>query len=154
MVSYNDITDAQSGFRAYNKKALQSIELTEQGMAVSTEILVKAKDNELRIKEVPVTISYDVEDASTHHPLSHGLGVVTSIIRFISIRHPLAFYGVPGIAFLAIAAVFAAMTVELYTTTGFFSLNMTVVAIGLGVFGLILIIAGVVFYIMASTRKP
>lgn len=153
MVSYGDITDAQSGFRAYSKKALQSIELTEQGMAVSTEILVKAKDNNLRIKEVPVTIRYDVEDASTQHPLSHGLGVMTSIIRFISIRHPLAFYGIPGLAFLSIAAVFAGWTIELYTNQGFFSLNMTVLAIGLGIIGLILIISGILFYILSNSRK-
>lgn len=153
LVSYNDITDAQSGFRAYNKNSLSLIELTEEGMAVSTEILVRARDKHLRIKEVPVTIRYDVDDASTHHPIAHGLGILTSIIRFISVRHPLAFYGIPGLAFLIIAGVFAGMTIELYSKDGFFSLNMTVLAIGLGIFGLVLIVAGIVFYIMVSGER-
>lgn len=36
------MTDSQSGFRAYNRVALESLVLTEEGMGVSTEILVKA----------------------------------------------------------------------------------------------------------------
>lgn len=153
LVSYGDITDAQSGFRAYSKQALSSIRLSEEGMAVSTEILFKAKDNGLRIKEVPVTITYDVEDASTHHPLSHGIHIVTSIVKFASIRHPLAFYGISGLAFLAVAAVFTGLAIDLYATAGILSLNMTVLAIGTGIFGLILVATGVVLYVMAATRK-
>lgn len=153
MVSYGDITDAQSGFRAYSKKALSLIQLTHDGMAVSTEILFKAKDGGLRIKEVPVTITYDVEEASTHHPLSHGLHIVTSIIKFISIRHPLAFYGISGLAFLGLAAIFAGLTIDLYAAEGVFSLNMTVLAVGLGIFGLILVVTGIVLYVMTTTRK-
>lgn len=152
IVSYNNITDAQSGFRAYSKKALSSIRLREDGMAVSTEILVRAKDSNLRIKEVPVTIAYDIEDTSTHNPFSHGLNVLTSIIRFISVRHPLTFYGIPGLVSLLIAGVFAALTINVYSAEGFFSLNMTVLAIGLGIFGLILIVAGVILYIIANTK--
>lgn len=154
LVSYNDITDAQSGFRAYSKKALSSIELTEDGMAVSTEILVKVKDNRLRIKEVPVTISYDVEDASTHNPFSHGMTVMTSVIKFISIRHPLAFYGISGLAFLIVAGIFAGLTINLYYMEGIFSPNMAVLSIGFGVVGLMLVVAGITFYVMAITRKP
>ena len=37
-----EVTDAQSGFRAYSRGALESLVLTEEGMGVSTEILVKA----------------------------------------------------------------------------------------------------------------
>lgn len=36
------MSDAQSGFRAYNKKALNQILISEEGMGVSTEILIKA----------------------------------------------------------------------------------------------------------------
>ena len=43
-ISYEDITDAQSGFRAYSREALSKIELFEKGMSVSTEILIKAKE--------------------------------------------------------------------------------------------------------------
>ena len=53
------ITDAQSGFRAYSKKVLNKITPTESGMGISTEILIKSAKNEMRITEVPITISYE-----------------------------------------------------------------------------------------------
>jgi glycosyltransferase involved in cell wall biosynthesis len=154
IVSYNNITDAQSGFRAYGRKVLSAIELTEEGMAVSAEILVKAKDNNFRIKEVPVTIIYDVEDTSTHNPVSHGIGVVLAIIRFISIKHPLLFYGIPGIALLAIAAFFTLNTIQLFYSENQISTNMLVIAIGSGMAGLILTITAVILYILAIKTKP
>ena len=38
------LTDSQSGFRAYSRKALQEITPTDDGMGVSTEILIKASN--------------------------------------------------------------------------------------------------------------
>src|SRR5690606_24822477 len=96
LTSYSNITDAQSGFRAYSKNAISKIDLSEEGMAVSTEILMRAGEKNLLIKEVPITVRYDVEDSSTHNPVFHGLSVLGAIIRFVSLRHPLAFYGLPG----------------------------------------------------------
>ena len=73
-------------------------------MAVSTEILLRATENDLQITEVPVTINYDVEKSSTHNALKHGISVLYSVIHFITLRHPLLCYGLVGIALLAIAA--------------------------------------------------
>src|SRR5712692_1470650 len=53
------ISDAQSGLRAYGKKALSCIHPGEQGMVASTEILLIAKANCLRVLEVPCTVRYD-----------------------------------------------------------------------------------------------
>ena len=36
------LTDSQSGFRGYSKKALQNIEPADEGMGISTEILIKS----------------------------------------------------------------------------------------------------------------
>ena len=79
------LTDAQSGFRAYNKKALQEINPTDLGMGISTEILIKASKKDLRISEVPINISYK-GDTSTHNPVSHGASVLLSTIKYTSIE--------------------------------------------------------------------
>lgn len=52
------LTDAHNGFRALNKEALQKIQLTENRMAHATEILTLIKKANLRVTEIPVTISY------------------------------------------------------------------------------------------------
>ena len=36
------LTDSQSGFRAYSKKVLEKLNLTDKGMGISTEILIKS----------------------------------------------------------------------------------------------------------------
>jgi len=51
--------------------------------------------------EVPITILYD-GDTSTRHPVTHGASVMLSTMKFISIEHPLKFYGILGILFLGI----------------------------------------------------
>lgn len=52
------LSDAHNGFRALNKEALGKIRLTENRMAHATEILSLIKKANLRVKEIPVTISY------------------------------------------------------------------------------------------------
>jgi glycosyltransferase involved in cell wall biosynthesis len=47
------LTDAQSGFRAYSKRVLTEISPSDNGMGISTEILIKASSKSLKISEVP-----------------------------------------------------------------------------------------------------
>jgi len=97
------VSDSQSGFRAYSKNAINVIHPTEEGMSVSTEILFKISNKELSLAEIPITISYD-GDTSQHNPVSHGVSVLVNTIKYVSIKHPLQFYGIPGL-FLTIAGV-------------------------------------------------
>jgi glycosyltransferase involved in cell wall biosynthesis len=151
--SYSGITDSQSGFRAYNKNALSKINLFEDGMAVSVEILLRAKEKNLLITEVPITINYDVKDTSTHNPISHGVGVLYSVLQFVSLRHPLAFYGLPGIALLGVAAFFLRNALHLFSTTGFVSTNMILIAVGIAVVGVILLATAAIVFTLVALLK-
>lgn len=151
--SYNNITDAQSGFRAYSKNALTKINLFEEGMSVSTEILLRAKEKSLRIKEVPITINYNVEKSSTHNAISHGIGVLYTVVQFISLHHPLAFYGLPGVALLIIAAFFMNKAIELFSATRYISTNMIIVSVGTAVMGVVLLVTGAILYTITALLK-
>ena len=151
--SYSGITDSQSGFRAYNKNALSKINLFEDGMAVSVEILLRAKEKNLLTTEVPITINYDVKDTSTHNPISHGIGVLYSVLQYVSLRHPLAFYGLPGIALLGVAAFFLRNALHLFTTTGFVSTNMILISVGIAVVGVILLATAAIVYTLVALLK-
>lgn len=153
VASYKHITDAQSGFRAYNKNAIMEINLYEQGMGVSTEILMRAKEKSLLIKEVPITIKYDVPRSSSHNPLSHGMGVLYTVMQFISLRHPLAFYSLPGIVLLIIAAFYMNNAMELYSTTKYISTNMILVSVGTAVVGVVLFATGVILYTLTALLR-
>ena len=60
LCSGTSITDSQSGFRALSRKAINSIKLIENGMGVESEMIQKARESNLRIKEVPIGCRYDV----------------------------------------------------------------------------------------------
>jgi len=151
--SYNGITDAQSGFRGYSKNALSKISLFEDGMAVSTEIILRAREKNLAIKEVPVSINYDVEEPSTHNPVSHGAGVLYSIIQFISLRHPLAFYGLPGIVFLITAVALLNYGMMVYGSHRHSSVEYIVSSVGFGVVGIVLLATGAILYTITALLK-
>ena len=74
------IHDTQSGFRAYSKQALNVISVTETGMSISVETLIKARAAGLEIREVAISCLYH-PDGSTKNPVIHGLGVALSVIR-------------------------------------------------------------------------
>ena len=84
------ITDTQSGFRVYDAAAIETISQTEtlsEGMDASIDILFKTARDDHDIIEIPIDITYDVEDANTHHPVVQGLVLLVNILsRLYSVR--------------------------------------------------------------------
>ena len=147
-----NITDSQSGFRAYSKKILNAITPLDYGMGVSTEILIKASKMNFKVVEVPIVVSYE-GDTSTHHPLSHGVSVIVSTLKFISIEHPLKFYGIPGFVFLSIGLGFLIFTVNLFTETRQILLSSAIIGVGSTIFGIILIQSSILLYAMVKLMR-
>ena len=139
------IKDSQSGFRAYSKNVISAITPSDSGMGVSSEILIKASNNEFKIAEVPIKISYE-GDTSTHHPVSHGFSVTLSTLKFISIEHPLKFYGIPGLTFLVIGLLFTIFTLQLFSETRQIFTNVTLIAVGTIIFGTMLLMTSILLY--------
>jgi glycosyltransferase involved in cell wall biosynthesis len=74
------LTDSQSGYRAYRVSKLEPQNLEDTGMGISTEILIKAKKNGLKITEIPVQIKY--YDKIEYIPLlKHGYRVLSSTLK-------------------------------------------------------------------------
>ena len=146
------LTDSQSGFRAYSKKVLNELNPSELGMGISTEILIKASAKNFRISEVPIKIVYD-GDTSTHNPISHGSSVLLSTIKFTSIEHPLKFYGVPSIIFLAIGLFFIYLSAQYYTEVGRLSTNLTLIGAGTTLIAVVLLITAILLYSLISVVR-
>ena len=147
-----NLTDSQSGFRAYNKKALSEITLSDSGMGVSTEILIKASKNKLRLFEVPITILYN-GNTSTHNPIFHGTSVLISTIKFTSIEHPLKFYSMPGIIMLGVGLFFVLWTMQYYVEYKTFHITLAAISIGTTVFGLVFLTTGILLYSLVSVVR-
>ena len=90
------VRDAQSGFRAYSRAAIEAVDPLETNMGASTEILWEADRKGLRIVEVPIVIDYHAS-LSVGGPVQHGLSVIGSMIRYVETKHALLVFAVPGL---------------------------------------------------------
>ncbi len=130
------LTDAQSGFRAYSKNAVQLIHPTEYGMSASTEILSKVVNKGLKIVEVPIVISYDSTDSKSK-AVPHGIAVLMNVLKYMSIKHPIASYGLPGVVLLIVGSILGFQFFDVY-------FNQSVVLIGTLLGSVITFLAGTI----------
>ena len=146
------ITDAQSGFRAYNNKVLQSLTPSDSGMGISTEILIKSSNLGLKIAEVPTEIQYEGK-TSSQNPISHGTGVLISTLKYISIERPLVFYGIPSFIFFIIGLTFTFFAVQYYAEIGRLNTNLTLIAGGTLLIGVVLVVTTILLYSLVSVVR-
>jgi len=148
----NKITDSQSGFRAYSKNVVSKLNVSDIGMGISTEILIKSSAHGFRIAEVPITVLYD-GDTSTHNPVSHGTSVLFSTLKYTSIEHPLKFYGIPSVILLIIGATFSYSAVQYYVEIGRLNTNLTIVSASVILIGIVLLITAILLYSLVSVVR-
>lgn len=95
ILSGEKLSDSESGFRVFSRKAIGMLELREDGMSVSAETIANAAEKGLKITEIPISIIY-TGDGSSLNPVRHGFSVLSRIIAMISERRPLFFFGLGG----------------------------------------------------------
>ena len=143
------VTDSQSGFRAYSKDAINAIHPTEQGMAVSTEILLKISNKGLSIAEVPITISYK-GDTSEQNSVSHGVSVLVNTLKYVSIKHPLQFYGIPGLGLVIAGIVLGGLFLDAYLNQQTVFYGSLLGSVVMFLLGAILSVTAVILFTMAN----
>ena len=148
------LTDAQCGFRAYNKKAMEALKLEEQGMGVSAEVLLKAGDLGLMVAEVPVEVRYQGLETSTYNPLKHGLGVISAIIRMVVEERPLIYLGIPGMAILFLGMFFGLWTIQLYyiTEPHYIATNVALASVAFTLMGIFCVFTAITLYAILRVR--
>ena len=143
------VSDSQSGFRAYSKNAIDAIHPTEQGMSISTEILLKISNKGLSLAEVPITVSYD-GDTSEHHSVSHGVSVLGNTIKYVSIKHPLKFYGLPGVALILLGIFSGGIFLDAYLNQQTIFYGSLLASVVLFLLGAILSVTSIILFSMAN----
>lgn len=146
------LSDAQSGFRAYSKQAIESIHPTETGMAVSTEILLKISNKGLSLAEIPISITYG-NDTSTQNPIPHGIAVLMNTLRFISVKHPIPFYGFPGVVLVIIGSILGYLFIDAYLNRQSVFLGSLLASVVLFLLGAILCATSIILFSMANLMR-
>jgi polyprenyl-phospho-N-acetylgalactosaminyl synthase len=70
------VTDTHNGLRAFTNLAASKIQISQNGMAHATEILVEIKRNAFRYTETPVTILYTEYSLSKGQKISNAFNIV------------------------------------------------------------------------------
>lgn len=135
ILSRSRVSDTESGFRSYSRRAIALLEPRQKGFGICAEIVAEANAKGLKVTEIPVTAIY-TGDGSTLNPIRHGLGNLNQIMVMISERRPLLFFGLGGsvsIALGVIAGVIVVMTFRISSilATGTALISMLFITIGI-----------------------
>ena len=79
------LSDTHNGLRAFSRKAIKKIEITEDRMAHASDLLHQISIHQLSYQECPVTIRYDQETLEKGQRSSAAFGILTRLFlnRFI-----------------------------------------------------------------------
>ena len=147
VLSGGELSDTESGFRAYSKKAIAELELKENGMAVSSEIISAATKKGLKVTEVPISITY-TKDGSTMNPIKHGLGVLNRIMVMISERKPLLFFGIAGGICIILGAIMGVLVVQTLQDYQVLQVGSALISMILITVGMLSISTGVILNVL------
>jgi glycosyltransferase involved in cell wall biosynthesis len=143
------IQDTQSGFRAFNRTAIESLASSNKisnGMSASTDILYHAHASGFDIKEVGTEITYDVESASSHRPIEHGMALVENILQTVERQRPMTVLGVPGFLSALIGLGLAYWAISNFVSTGALSVGATVMSSVLILGGIFTCFTGIILH--------
>src|SRR5438034_1376488 len=95
--SCKECGDFYCGLRGFRKEAVQALQLQSHGMEFALEMIVKARMHDLRITEVPITLSPDGRGRPSHLRWYRD---GWRSLRFYLLMSPQWFFAVPGLTLL------------------------------------------------------
>jgi glycosyltransferase involved in cell wall biosynthesis len=149
------VTDSQCGFRAFNKKAVQSLvtRLNGDAFSLESEQLIKAHDLGLKIGNTRVMCKYDGLDTSTKNPASHGFSVLNYVVWLVAEKRPLLFISVPAFV-LVVAGLFLGIhTLQVYNQIHVFLIPNAILVCILLIVGVIGMFLGLMFNVLPNILK-
>jgi len=113
------VTDSQSGFRAFNKKAIETLIplLTGKAFSVESEQLIKGHEKGLQMGSARVSCKYNGLETSTKTPPTHGFSVLQYVLTMVMEKQPLLFIGIPSIMFVILGLLAGLYTLLYYNSS-------------------------------------
>ncbi len=147
--------DAQCGFRALSKKAVDVVALESDGYPASAEFVSSAQRSGLRVMEVPVHVKYFSEKNS---PFAQGVGLVDYVAGQVIRKNPLALFAGVGTIMLAISALLGVFVVDTFYTRHELATGSAFLTVFFGIAGMIMVLIGLNLYtlkkVLETREKP
>jgi len=149
LASGTRVTDSQSGFRAFSRRAIEAMLFSARGFNVEGEMQFQARDHNLRVVELPITARYD--DPPKRNVVGHGIHVLDGILR-LAVRHrPLLFFGGPGTGLLLCGLGIGATVMDIYQRTGVLAVGYSLLTVLCTVVGLLGAFTGIMLHAVRGT---
>jgi glycosyltransferase involved in cell wall biosynthesis len=149
-VSHSEVTDSQSGFRAFSRTAIQSLPMDEEGIGIESFLQRAAYDKHLKVMEVPITCRYDVEHASKMGSVRHGFTVINTVLRIVEERRPLLVFGVPGITLFVLGMALGFWVVSVYSHTHELAIGSALIAVLTVTVGIFSVFVGLMLHAISN----
>jgi dolichol-phosphate mannosyltransferase len=95
------LNDILSGYRAFTRNTIKSIELNKTGFETESEITIESVKKDLKIVEVPITyLARHTKGATKLNPLKDGFKIGVTIYKLAKLHNPLFYFGIIGTIFL------------------------------------------------------
>jgi glycosyltransferase involved in cell wall biosynthesis len=143
------VTDSQSGFRAFSRKAIETLLFSAKGFNVEVEMQFWASEHGLRLVEVPITAVY--LDPPKRNVLGHGLHILNGVLSLVGRRRPLLSFGVPGMIVLIVGLVFGIMVTQIYQSTHVLAVGYSLLTVLCTITGLLSIFTGLLLHSVRGT---
>ena len=144
------VTDSQSGYRAYGRKAIENINLRGADMSAVSEILLQARDHRLKHTEVEIHCRYDLEDCSSQNPFVHGPKVLLRLLRDMEYRRPLHYFTFPGIFLWTVGMFMGLHFLQDFYFGGSLSFGPTFLMMLLTIVGMFMTFMGVILHAISK----
>jgi glycosyltransferase involved in cell wall biosynthesis len=141
------VTDSQSGYRAFSRRAFELADFHSNGFSVESEMQFLAHEHHLKVLEVPITIRYT--DKAKRSPFRQGMIVLGGIIKLTGQYRPLFYFGVPGLLILILGIGWGFIVVQRYEQTHVLATGYAMICLLLCIIGLIMLSTG---FILHSVR--
>lgn len=146
------VTDTQSGFRAFSMKTAHVFKFTSNKLGIESEMLMDAAKAQLRIKEVDVSVRYDVGRSSTH-PVAHGLEVLVGVLRNIEFKKPLLAFTAPGVLLIGLGLALAVYVVQGFYAYGRVPNGPAILMLLVTIVGTFMVLTGIILHSVAGLTE-
>ncbi len=140
-----NVTDSQSGFRAFNPDIRDIFRFGANGLAIESEMLADAASAGLRVKEVEIGVRYDV-DGSSEHPVAHGVRVLLKVLHDMELRRPLYYFTAPGLLMAGAGILMGLEFLRIFAHGGSLQYGPTLLMVLLTLVGSFMVLTGIILH--------
>ena len=138
------LSDSESGFRAFSRRALDEMRFRGRRFSVEPETQFTAKQRGWRVLEVPIHVHYQLP--LKRNPVWHGMWQLDAILRLIAQHRPLLFFGVPGLVTLALGLLLGLQVVRIYEASLQLAVGYALITVLLCIIGMLSLFVGIMLH--------